>query len=79
MLAHEVGGNRSGAAGSVDAPPGLQRRLTVPLFAVSSVTGSGIPLLHAFLSALRPSSFKSAAPSVRAQLHACDIFQFQRH
>ncbi|CAL8463448.1 g2982 [Coccomyxa elongata] len=63
MLAHEVGGNRSGAAGSVDAPPGLQRRLTVPLFAVSSVTGSGIPLLHAFLSALRPSSFGSAAPS----------------
>lgn len=64
MLAHEVAGNRSGAAGSADAPPGLQRRLTVPLFAVSSVTGSGIPLLHAFLSTLRPCSFDAAAPSV---------------
>ncbi len=64
MLAHEVAGRRSGAAGSADAPPGLQRRLTVPLFAVSSVTGSGIPLLHAFLSSLRPTSCDSAAPSV---------------
>lgn len=63
-LAHEVTGNNKGAASSADAPPGLQRRLTVPLFAVSSVTGSGIPLLHAFLSALRPSSTDSAAPSV---------------
>ena len=65
-LAHEMAGNRMGQE---DAPPGLQRRLTVPLFAVSCVTGSGIPLLHAFLSSLRPSSPDSSAPpSVRAVL-----------
>lgn len=52
-LAHEIAGNRMGAAQSVDAPLGLQRHLTVPLFATSAVTGSGIPLLHAFLASLR--------------------------
>jgi GTPase len=51
-------------AGQEDAPPGLQRRLTVPLFAVSSVTGSGVALLHAFLAALRPSSPNLLPPSV---------------
>ena len=49
-----------GAARSVDAPLGLQRHLTVPLFATSAVTGSGIPLLHAFLASLRSTAQQPA-------------------
>ena len=63
-----------GAARSMDAPLGLQRHLTVPLFATSAVTGSGIPLLHAFLASLRStaqqpaSALASAAPMTCATL-----------
>ncbi len=63
-----MAGNRIGPGGGSSAPPGQPQRLTVPLFAVSSVTGAGIPLLHAFLSALRPSAPASlgAPQQVRA-------------
>lgn len=64
-LAHEVAGNRMGAAQSMDAPLGLQRHLTVPLFATSAVTGSGIPLLHAFLASLRSTAQPAASALVR--------------
>lgn len=66
-LAHEVAGNRMGAAQSMDAPLGLQRHLTVPLFATSAVTGSGIPLLHAFLASLR----STAQPATSALVRQC--------
>ena len=82
-LAHEVAGNRMGAARSIDAPLGLQRHLTVPLFATSAVTGSGIPLLHAFLASLRStaqqpaSALASPAPITCPKLsclgHACGM------
>ena len=55
-----------GAAQSVDAPLGLQRHLTVPLFATSAVTGSGIPLLHAFLASLRSTGQSPASALVGA-------------
>ena len=64
-LAHEVAGNRMGAAQSMDAPLGLQRHLAVPLFATSAVTGSGIPLLHAFLASLRSTAQPAASALVR--------------
>ena len=70
-LAHEVAGNRMGAAQSMDAPLGLQRHLTVPLFATSAVTGSGIPLLHAFLASLRSTAQPAASALVRHHLLAC--------
>ena len=50
-----------GAARSMDAPLGLQRHLTVPLFATSAVTGMGIPLLHAFLASLRSTAQQPAS------------------
>ncbi len=55
-----------GCARSVDAPLGLQRHLTVPLFATSAVTGSGIPLLHAFLASLRSTAQPPASALVGA-------------
>ena len=72
-LAHGMAGNRVDCAGCSDAPPGLARRLTMPLFATSSVTGSGIPLLHAFLSALRPGSPASAGALRQVCEHCCHL------
>ena len=69
-LAHEVAGNRMGAAQSMDAPLGLQRHLTVPLFATSAVTGSGIPLLHAFLASLRSTAQPATSALVRHHITA---------
>lgn len=46
------------AAGSARTHAQVQaagsNQITVPVFAVSSVTGAGLPLLHAFLSRLQP-------------------------
>ena len=65
-----------GAARSMDAPLGLQRHLTVPLFATSAVTGSGIPLLHAFLASLRstaqqPTSALASPASITCPKLSC--------
>ena len=43
-----------GFAGNPGGPNDEQQRLVVPLFATSSVTGAGLPVLHAFLSRLQP-------------------------
>ena len=68
-------------AGPAEASAGPQPGLTVPLFATSSLTGSGIPLLHAFLAALQPS-----APAAPAVLQACtpplslmNLLQYETH
>ena len=60
-----------GAARSIDAPLGLQRHLTVPLFATSAVTGSGIPLLHAFLASLRSTAQQPASALASAAPMTC--------
>ena len=78
-----------GAARSMDAPLGLQRHLTVPLFATSAVTGSGIPLLHAFLASLRSTAQQPASalaspapvtcPTVPCLGRAYDLLSFAGH
>jgi len=51
----EPGSEAPGAAPALGGDaPGAPRPPTVPLFAVSCVTGAALPLLHAFLFALRP-------------------------
>ena len=45
-------------SGAVSAPPPF----TVPIFLASAVTGAAVPLLHAFLNALRPASSGGQGP-----------------
>lgn len=76
-LAKQVGSQRSchrapafsNSAQQEPQPPHAQRaeavsrRLSIPIFMVSSVTGSGLPLLHAFLHAL-PAPLQTPTPTL---------------
>ena len=54
VAAQEMASSWMGFAGDAGGSHGAQQRLVVPLFTTSSVTGAGLPLLHAFLSRLQP-------------------------
>ncbi len=63
-------GSSRGAAGGCCTPEGRRTPLLpppsphiIPIFAVSAVTGEGLPVLHAFLQSLQPASTAAASQS----------------
>ena len=75
-FARELASSWAGFAGGAggEGLHGAQRRLVVPLFTTSSVTGAGLPLLHAFLSQLQPT-----VPAAPGALQVCASLVCERH
>lgn len=74
LFARELASSWAGFVGGPGGGSNGAQRLVVPLFTTSSVTGAGLPLLHAFLSQLQPT-----IPAAPDTLQVCVSTVCRRH